>query len=445
MLAALLLGCALLAQQPHVEGGVPSTGRADPRLTSFDALMRDFVRERGAPGATLAVSRDGRLVYARGFGFADPASGEVMPPEARMRIASLSKPITAAMVLLLAQEGALELDDPALALLDPRLYRGRVPADGRWGEVTVAHLLEHTAGLDRRRSGDAPFMALRIARELGIEPPASAGEVVAWRLQRPLDHDPGTRFEYSNLGYSLLGRVIERVTGLGYEEAVRTRLLEPLGAGGMRIGGSLREERLPGEVAYASGRRLPGAARGAVGELVEEAYGGWDQRGLDAHGGWVASAPELLRFARLFRAEDGPGLLGAASRERAFAEPATLPPDPERELWYAAGWSVRRLPGGRVHAWHLGALPGTSALLVLRADGLAWCALFNGLADREGRMLAEALDPLLHRAAAEVQAWPDFDLFEAATGSGEAPSGESGESGESGDGSGGPPPAAPPR
>jgi N-acyl-D-amino-acid deacylase len=169
VLAALLLGCALLAQQPHVEGGVPSTGRADPRLTSFDALMRDFVRERGAPGATLAVSRDGRLVYARGFGFADPASGEVMPPEARMRIASLSKPITAAMVLLLAQEGALELDDPALALLDPRLYRGRVPADGRWGEVTVAHLLEHTAGLDRRRSGDAPW------RSVGCSPPARWG------------------------------------------------------------------------------------------------------------------------------------------------------------------------------------------------------------------------------------------------------------------------------
>lgn len=432
MLAAVLLGCALLAQQPHVEGGVPSTGRADPRLTSFDALMREFVRERGAPGATLAVARDGRLVYARGFGLADPATGEVMQPEARMRIASLSKPITAAMVLLLAQEGALELDEPALARLDPRLFRGRVPADPRWAEVTVAHLLEHTAGLDRRRSGDPPFMAVRIARELGVAPPASAAEVVAWRLQRPLDHDPGTRFEYSNLGYSLLGRVIERVTGEDYEAAVRSRLLGPLGVGEMRVGGSLREERLPGEVAYSWNRRTRGAARGAVGELVDEPYGGWDQRGLDAHGGWVASAPELLRFARLFRRAAAETVLEPAWLERAFAEPETLPADPERELWYAAGWSVRRLPGGRVHAWHLGALPGTSALLVLRADGLAWCALFNGLADREGRMLAEALDPLLHRAAAEVQAWPEFDLFEVATGGRGAPSG-------------GEPPAAPPR
>lgn len=411
MLAALLVTAAL-CQQPFVEGGVPSTGRADPRLTSFDALMREFVRERGAPGATLAVMKDGRLVYSRGFGHADREAGEVMAPDARMRIASLSKPITAAMVLLLAQEGALSLEDPLLRRLDPRLLRGRLPEDGRWSRVTLAHLLEHTAGLNRKRSGDPPFMALRVARELGVEPPATAAEVVGWCLHRPLDHDPGTRFEYSNFGYSLLGRVIERATGAPYEEAVRERLLGPLGAGGMRIGGSLREERLPGEVVYHWGRETRGAARGAVGEMVDEAYGGWDQPGLDAHGGWVASAPELLRFARLFLPGEEGALLSPDALERAFAEPETLDPEEGRELWYAAGWSVRRLPGGRVHAWHLGSLPGTSTLLVLRADGLAWCALFNGLADGEGRILAEALDPRLHGAAAEVQLWPEFDLFE---------------------------------
>ena len=412
MLAALLVGCALLPQQPFVEEGVPSTGRADPRLTPFDTLMREFVGERGAPGATLAVMRNGRLVYSRGFGFADLEAGEVMQPQARMRIASLSKPITAAMILLLAEEGALELDDPALALVDPRLFRGRLPLDRRWGEVTVAHLLEHTAGLDRRRSGDPPFMALRAARELGVEPPASVDEVVGWQLQRPLDHAPGERFEYSNFGYSLLGRVIERVTGQPYEEAVRERLLSPIGAGGMRIGASLRGDRLPGEVVYHGGRRTPGAAKGAIGERVSEPYGGWEQQGLDSHGGWVASAPELLRFARLFRPAEEGALLGPESLARAFAEPETLPPDEAREVWYAAGWSVRRLPGERFHAWHFGTLPGTSTLLVLRADGLAWCALFNELGDSEGRMLAKALDPRLHRAAAEVHAWPEFDLFE---------------------------------
>jgi len=399
---------------PFVEGGVPSTGRADPRLTSFDAMMRKFLRERDTPGATLAVSKDGRLIYARGFGYADRAAGEAMQPDSRMRIASLSKPITAAAVLQLAQAEALDLDDSVLQHLDPALFAGRVPTDVRWADVTIARLLEHTGGFDRKRSGDPMFRALRIADDLGVEPPASARDIVTWMLPRPLDFDPGLRFEYSNFGYDLLGRVIEHETGLTYEAAVRQRLLEPLGITGMRVGKTLRDERQPGEVVYHDEGKQPGVLASIRGRAVHPAYGSWFQESLDANGGWIASAPELLRFARLYDLEGDGAPLAPEWIERSFAEPETREPRKQKVVWYAAGWQVRQLDDGVFHAWHTGSLPGTATLLVRRYDGLSWAVLFNALADDEGAYLATEIDPLVHKAAALVQKWPEFDLFDEA-------------------------------
>src|SRR6185369_13325832 len=133
----------------------------------FDALMQRCLPEHGLLGAALAVAKDGRQVYARGFGWADLQSLEPVTPDARFRLASVSKPITAVAILRLAQEGRLALDDRAFDILPveptPRLAAGAQP-DPRLKQITIQHLLNHTGGWNRDRSGDPMFMSVAIAQ-----------------------------------------------------------------------------------------------------------------------------------------------------------------------------------------------------------------------------------------------------------------------------------------
>jgi len=404
--AAVALTLFAGAQPSQREEPLPSTGSIDVRLLPFDELMHDFLGERDdVAGAALAIARDGRLVFARGYGYADRRSREPVQPDARFRIASLSKPITAAAVVLLAQEDELDLDDPALLHLDPGLLDGSLPLDSRWADVTLRRLLQHTAGFDRQLSGTPMFRSRRIARELGIPTPPEAQDVIRFYFGRSLDFDPGERYAYSNFGYSVLGRVIERSTEQDYESAVRELIVEPLGMQSLAVGRSLASQRLPGEVRYHT--KIQGrSVFGERGELVPAPYGNWYHESLDAHGGWIASAPDLLRFASLFLTEGGVELLDDESRQSILGRPEHA--SNGESVWYGLGWQVRHLGSRGFNLWHTGLLPGCESLLVVRADGLAWAVLFNSSA--EGG-LAREIDPLLHLAEQEVQAWPRFDLF----------------------------------
>src|SRR5262249_30258373 len=153
--------------------------------------MREFLAKHRIPGAALAVTRHGRLVYARGFGLADLAKADPVRPDALFRIASVSKPVTAAAVPKLAEPGRLTPHDGALD--PPRPGLRTPPADPRWGRVTVRELLQHRGGWDRQKSFDPMFRSARIARSLGTTPPAAASDVVRYMLGQPLDFDPGAR------------------------------------------------------------------------------------------------------------------------------------------------------------------------------------------------------------------------------------------------------------
>lgn len=388
---------------------------ADP-LAPLDDLMTSFVAERGLPGGVLAVARGGRLLYAQAVGVSDERRRDPLSPGARFRVASLSKPITAVMILALVDQGKLALDESAFARIAARLgLEDDAAGDPRLGEVTILQLLQHTGGFDRAASFDPMFRTAAIARDLGVTAPATADDVVRWLWRRPLDFPPGARFAYSNVGYCVLGRVIEAVCGEPYEDAVRHALLDPLGATSMRIGSSL--SRAPGEVTY----HVP------EGRLVASVfpdrppapppYGGWHQEAMDAHGGWIASAVDLLRFASALDeppAAGAPRLLSSAARSRLFARPAyAAAGDGAEPVTYACGWNVRDVGRGRRNEWHLGQLEGTSTLLVRRHDGFRWVALFHGLGDAEPAP-AVAIDPLIHRAVDAVSRWPVGEpLFEA--------------------------------
>jgi len=394
----------LRAQPPDAE--LAETGRADPRLSSFDTLMRQFVREHRVPGAALAVTCRRRLVYARGFGLADRETQEPVRPTSLFRIASISKPLTAVAVLQLVESGRLALETQVWQLLDLA-----APADRRWKDITVRHLLQHTGGFDRGRSFDPMFRARQIAAELDVPLPPAPRDIIRFMVGQELDFDPGSRYAYSNFGYCLLGRVIERIAGGPYEQYVRQHVLAPLGVRRPRLGRTLPEGRAGHEVAYYDHQDRTGeAVAGSLGEKVPAPYGMWSLEAMDAHGGWIASAVDLVRFAAAFDDPPACQILRPESIAAMFASPAgpTDRPatEPAPKVYYGCGWNVRRVAPGELNTWHTGSLSGTSTLLVRRHDGKNWAVLFN-----TGGGLSGRIDRLLHQAADQVRHWPESDDF----------------------------------
>ncbi len=395
--------------------GVPATGAAVAGLEPFDELMRSFLAEHSVPGAALAVSRGGRVVYARGFGCADVDAQTPVEPTALFRIASISKPITAVAVLQLVEQGRLQLDDRAIDSMDlPRFLAEDAEPDPRWKRVTVRHCLQHTGGWDRGKSFDPIARPWDIAATLDIEPPVTPAHVVRYMLGRPLDFEPGKRYAYSNFGYLVLGRIIEAVTGRQYETHVRKAVLAPLGITSMRLGRALLAHRAPGEVKYypARARTRPALYPPRIGQPVPIQYGGENFEAFEAHGGWIASAVDLVKFAAAFDDPTNCPILGEDAIRTMWSRPAgaagTQPDGTPREVFYGCGWSVRPVGNeGALNAWHGGRIAGTSTLLVRRWDGLNWAVLFNTESTPGGPAPAARIDPLVHRAAARANAWPN--------------------------------------
>lgn len=390
--------------------GLAETTWNEVRVEPFDREVQQFMAERQVPGGALAVVKDGRLVYARGYGWADREREIAARPDSLFRIASISKPITAVAVLQLVEQGRLSLDEAAF----PRLVlqpAGDATPDARLQTITVRQLLQHTGGWDRDQSYDPMFRCRIIADAVGGGCPPGPEAVIRYMLGQPLDFDPGTRYAYSNFGYCVLGRLIEDASGLSYEEYVRQKVLTPLGISRMRIGESLEERRAEREVCYYT---PDGTAAESVfpepTDEVPEPYGSFYLEAMDAHGGWIASAVDLARFAAAFATPDACPLLRPETIREMFAPPPAPAWRAEdgslKDSYYALGWMVRPKGDAGENAWHAGSLPGTATLLVRQWDGMSWAVLFNqrSSTDRE-------IDPAMHRAAATVTEWPADDLF----------------------------------
>jgi CubicO group peptidase (beta-lactamase class C family) len=393
---------------------VEEKGRGDPRLASFDRLMTSFLHKHELPGATVAVARNGRLIYARGFGYADRAAQEPVHPGSLFRIASISKPLTAVAVLQLVERGQLKLDDSVFKVLQlQQPQEPKVSFDPRWEKVTILHLLQHRGGWDRDRSFDPMFRSPAIVKALKVPAPAGPQAIIHYMLRRPLDFDPGSKEVYSNFGYCLLGRVIETISGQTYEGYVRREVLAPLGIRRMRLGATLLDKRARTEVKYhvAKDAVAPAVMGPHLGDPVPLPYGAWCLEAMDSHGGWLASAPDLVRFVTAFDDPRHCKILKPKSIAVMLACPPGVaghkPNGKPRDAYYACGWMVRPIGNaGAANIWHSGSLDGTSTLLVRRHDKLAWAVLFNSRDSAKHKEPAGAIDPLMHEAADAVKDWP---------------------------------------
>jgi N-acyl-D-amino-acid deacylase len=395
-----------LAGEPIAEKSPGVTGNAAPGTAALDDMMTSLMRKWKIPGGALAVVKDGRLIFAHGYGLADRDAGTPVEPDSLFRIASISKPITAAAILLLVEQGRLSLDAKVLDVLKPPVIAGKIQ-DQRWRQITIRQLLAHTAGFDREKSFDPMFRSYDIAEATHTPPPADTTAVIHYMLGRPLDFAPDTKWAYSNFGYCLLGRVIEQVTGRSYADAVQDMVLRPAGIKRMQIGRTRLSGRLPGEVRY----YVPGdpKCRSVFPDEKEQVpcpNGEFYLEALDSHGGWVASAIDLVRFATALDGSREPCLLKPESRRLLETRPSPLA---KTSAYYGLGWNVRPVGKG-ANWWHNGSLPGTMTLLVRTHNGLCWAALFN-LRPQDQRAFLAELDRVIWEAVGRVPKWPQQDLF----------------------------------
>ena len=384
---------------------LPITGTAVPELASFDQIIPALMVKWGIPGGAVAVVKDGRLIYSRGYGYADLETATPTASDALFRLASISKPITAAAALKLEEEGRLDLDTPAFSFRPDITEPPGATRDARIDGITVRQLLWHVGGWDRDASGDPMFNPVGIAQALGVPAPAGCEAVMRFMLGRPLDFAPGTKFVYSNFGYCVLGRVIEKVAGEPYSDYVKEKILAPLGITRMQIGASNREGRAPGEVTYYDRDSTTSIFGG--GGRVPWPYGGFFLESFDALGAWIASAPDLLKF---MTAVDGFATRPDILRPETISLMLTTAPGiwGASPYYYAMGW-LRRPE--QDNWWHDGSLPGTTTLLVRAGNGLEWAALFNARNMKPNSLFAAELDPALWQAVGQVTSWPAGNQF----------------------------------
>ncbi|HEY2896317.1 MAG TPA: serine hydrolase domain-containing protein [Gemmatimonadaceae bacterium] len=356
---------AVLRAASHASDDLSETERR-----AMAAVAESFRQRFDAPGLSIAIARHGRLAYAAAFGTVGHDSPEPVTTASLFRIASVTKPITSAAIFSLVEARKLRLSDTvfgAYGILGTRY--GRQPYASNIEQITVDHLLTHSAGgwghdHDPMFSDPSLDQSEIISRALDTQPPLNA---------------PGAVFAYSNFGYCLLGRVIDTVSGMPYAEYVQKTILSRCEITGMRIARSSARDRAPGEVAY-FGQDVPYFDPYAL-----------NMTRMDSHGGWIATPTDLVRFATHVDGFDAArNILGRDTIGRMVSPSAANP-------GYARGWNVN----ARGNWWHVGDIAGTTAVLVRTAGGFCWAALTNTRAAGS----PAALDDMMWEMTSKVSSW----------------------------------------
>lgn len=369
---SLLAGQWVLAAPDPVPAAPPVAGdTVFPAIPEIDNAIYAYMAENNVPGLSLAISRQERLVYVKGYGFADRERQQRISENSLFRIASISKPVTSVAIMKLLEEKKLSLDDKVLGkegILGTRY--GTKPYTQNITDITIRHLLQHLAG-GWQNDGDDPMFT---------DTSRSIDELISFTLDNfPLKNKTGTHHAYSNFGYCLLGRVIEKVTGMPYEKYVQEQILAPCGITDMQIGFNTRAARKKEEVVY-------------YGQNGADAYCCNVLR-MDAHGGWIASAKDLLQFVA--HVDGGNVVKDILSPEtiRLMVTPPAVAP------YYACGWGVDSLGNWQ----HGGSLPGTRTELRRLNNGYSYAVLMNTRA--AGKSFNQGFVELMKR----IQAYQQFD------------------------------------
>ena len=324
-------------------------------IAVIDNQITQFMSKWEYPGATLAISKNGKLVYSKAYGLADVEGNQAMTTDQRMRIASISKTFTGVAILRLVQDGKLGLDDKVFGeggLLaneyGTRAYSERVK------QVTVRQLLHMTTG---------GWVLANDRDAIDSNPNLNNKQFFDWMLDNALlKHDPGTRYWYVNTNYFVAARVVEKISGKSFYQFMKDDFLDPLGISSAVMARRSLEGRHPNEVKYYG-----------IGNIKGFEYGFNIER-RDGDGGMVISAADLLKFVLAINGKPDRDQLLEPAIHQEFTKGSGSSP-----LNNTFGLGVVRSQNGISFS---GALPGTRT--VFQTDnntGLAVALLFNGCVD----------------------------------------------------------------
>ena len=310
-----------------------------------------FQRQYRVPAMSVALSRRGHFVYDHAGGMADRQHVAQAQQDSLFRIADLSKPITAVTIFSLIEAGKLNLTDHVFGsagILGTKY--GKAPYKAYVTDITVDHLLTHTAGGWAADDNDPMF------HNNGWDQSKLISSTID---DVPLVSQPGTQWAYSNFGYFVLGRVIEQVTGQPYEAYVQGNILAPCGITTMQIAKNSERQRASSEVIY-------------IGQYSEDPYKININR-MDSTAGWIASSTQLVQF--LDHVAGAPGIPALLKPETIRVMTTPAPAYPQGDARYARGWMVSN--NGAGSWWHSGSLPGSTGLMTRNPDVSCAAAVCN--------------------------------------------------------------------
>ncbi|CAG5128790.1 unnamed protein product [Candidula unifasciata] len=275
-----------------LSGSTCPNGKTAKGWEHFDQIISRFLVEQKIPGAAVAVSKKGVILYQQGYGAA--GAGCRVHEDSMFRIASISKPVTAAIVVQLFDKLKMPLNTTVFGKTGIlKSYRTR---DKRMKNITVRHLLQHSAGWDRDKVGDAVFVRPQCVVKEHPDSQTYNSALLAYALRRKLQFSPGTWHSYSNLGYLVLGEIIETLSGQPYHRVLQT-FLQDLSISGIIVGKRRRSHYKCREVEYFNNREPPvvNSIYPEEGTVLPQ-YGGMAMESSASYGGLVADTVSLLRF-----------------------------------------------------------------------------------------------------------------------------------------------------
>lgn len=353
----------------HLNDTLTNAMSAQPELHAMDSIMQRYLKRWEIHGAQLAISRHDSLLYARGFGYADKDRKIPMEPSYIMRMASVSKLVTATGIMKLRDMGKIRLSDKVFGpkgILNDTFYVNSI-RDKRYFDITVEQLLRHKAGFTNY-AGDAIFSTRYIMQQNHLTTPPDHRTLLRIVLRRHLGYTPGTAQRYCNIGYTLLSLIIEKRTGMSYENFMQRYVLYPAGCYDFHIAGNYLKDRRPNEtVYYMHSSSVPVPEFNNSGRMVVRCYGENDITTALGAGAWVASAAELCR---LVASIDGDRIVPDVISPQAVKLMTQEMPDHQ----FSLGWNFTP----RNRPWiRTGSLVGTSALVLRYPDGECWVFITN--------------------------------------------------------------------